>query len=180
LDYTKPHELIVASILSAQCIDDRVNATTPELFSRYPNIEDFASASEQDLQRIIYSCGMSTKKANYIRVSMSQAISWWNGEFPNDIKRLCYLKGVGRKIANLFVMSVYGEQAVVVDTHVDRVAGRLGWSSGPEFVEGYIRTFVPKERWNYLTRQMIKFGREICSAQSPSCNICPLKGKCEA
>lgn len=180
LNYNKPYELMIAVILSAQCKDTTVNAVTANLFKKYPTIESFASADIEILQNDIRSCGLSNRKAQYIIEATSRIVKYFNGTVPATMKDLLSLSGVGRKSANVLLMSLYEIDAIPVDTHVERLSNRIGIAEGSAIkVERQIRERVPQDKWNTLTRQLIQHGRTICDAKRPKCNGCILNDICE-
>lgn len=180
LEYSDPFQLLVATRLAAQCTDARVNMITPALFERYPAIEDFANAELSELERLIRSCGLYRTKARDIKAMAKMIIGVYGGVIPDTIEVLTKLPGVGRKTANLIVGDVYGKPAVVADTHCIRISNRLGLCStkNPYKVEKQLRKILPPEESNDFCHRLVLFGREICSARSPRCEICPLADYC--
>ena len=180
LEYSDPFQLLVATRLAAQCTDARVNMITPALFERYPTIEDFANAELSELERLIRSCGLYRTKARDIKAMAKMIIGVYGGVIPDTIEVLTKLPGVGRKTANLIVGDVYGKPAVVADTHCIRISNRLGLCStkNPYKVEKQLRKILPPEESNDFCHRLVLFGREICSARSPRCEICPLADYC--
>ena len=180
LDYTQPHELMIAGRLSAQCTDERVNIVTKELFAKYKSIEDFASADVNDIEEIIRPCGLFKTKAASV-VGMCRAITErFGGRIPDTIEELTTLPGIGRKTANLIMGDVFRKPAVVTDTHCIRITGRLGLTKNtdPAKVEADLWKILPKERSSDLCHRLVLFGREICKARNPLCGECPLADLC--
>lgn len=180
LDYSNPFQLLVATRLSAQCTDARVNMVTPALFERYKTIEDFAQAELSELESFIRSCGLYKTKARDIKAMAQMVIEKYNREIPDTIEELTRLPGVGRKTANLIVGDVFGKPAVVTDTHCIRISNRLGLcdTKDPLKVENRLRSILPPEESNDFCHRMVLFGRDVCTARSPRCEICPLADLC--
>lgn len=180
LDFTTPHQLLVAAILAAQCTDERVNQTTPELFKKYPSVEAFANADQAELEKIIKPTGFFRNKAKAIIGSARQIVTDYNGRVPDDIDALTKLSGVGRKTANLIVGVAYGQPAVIVDTHVRRVAARLGLTSekDPTKIEFDLREILPVEEMTHFNHLIVAHGRAICKAPTPLCEQCPVLDLC--
>lgn len=181
LNYKTPYELLVAVILSAQCTDERVNKTTEKLFEAYDSAEKIAKLSEEELISYIYSCGFYRSKARNIIKTSKALAEKYGGEVPCDFEKLTELPGVGRKTASVVLSVAFDVPAVPVDTHVFRVARRLGISAGntPEAVERDIKNFFPEEKWNALHHCMIFHGRYVCRSRKPACGECGLKDICE-
>ena len=179
LDYRNPLELLVATMLSAQCTDERVNMVTPALFVRYPDAASFAEAAPVELEELIHSCGFYRQKAKSIRACCNRLVDEFGGEVPDEMEHLVTLPGVGRKTANVVLNEVFGQPAIAVDTHVLRTANRLGWIStrDPVKAEFQLLEAVPKKWWGRVTLLLIHHGRNCCSARKPLCADCPvLKG----
>jgi len=177
-----PFQLLIATILSAQCTDERVNKVTPALFKRFKTPKDFAEADIREIEDYIKSTGFYHNKAKNIKECCKILVEKYNGELPGDIDELVKLPGIGRKTANVVLGNGFGiASGIVVDTHVLRVAQRLGLSrsSDPLKVEEDLIKIVPKEYWIEFSNSMILFGREICSARSPACERCELYDVCE-
>ncbi len=180
LHYSKPYELLIATRLSAQCTDERVNKITPALFARYPTLESFASADFEELCGYVHSCGFFRAKAKSI-IEMSQALlERYNGIVPDTIEELTSLSGIGRKTANLICGDIYGKPAIIADTHCIRLSNRLGLSDSknPEIVERHLKAAIPPEHQTKFCHNLVHHGRAVCNARSPQCGICPLKDAC--
>lgn len=181
LIYSKPHELLIATRLSAQCTDKRVNLVTPALFKKYPSVDAFAKADVSAVEELIKSCGLFHTKARDI-VEMCAALrDTYGGKVPDTIEELVKLPGVGRKTANLIVGDLYGKPAVVCDTHVIRLTNRLGLAEGKDAVqvEKQLRAVVPPEEGLNLCHRLVWHGRGVCSARSPKCGECVLRDCCK-
>ena len=176
LDYGTPFELLIAVILSAQCTDARVNLTTPHLFGRYPDAAALARADQDDVERIIKSCGFFRTKAKNIIAAARGLVMEHGGAVPADRESLEALPGVGRKTANVVMSVAFGEAAFAVDTHVFRVSHRLGLTlaTTPRGVEEDVTKLVPREQWRHAHHWLILHGREICKAPTPHCGRCPV------
>ena len=180
LDYRNPLELLIATMLSAQCTDERVNMVTPALFARYPDAASFAEAEPAELEELIHSCGFYRQKAKSIRACCRLLVDEFGGEVPAEMDDLVTLPGVGRKTANVVLNEAYGEPAIAVDTHVLRTANRLGWISTRDPVRAEFRLLdaVPKKWWGRVTLLLIHHGRNCCSARKPLCADCPILKGC--
>jgi endonuclease III len=176
LEYHYPFELLIAVILSAQCTDARVNLTTPQLFARYPDAQALAHADQDDVEKIIKSCGFFRMKAKNIINAARGLVAEHGGRVPADRESLEALPGVGRKTANVVMSVAFGEAAFAVDTHVFRVSHRLGLTlaTTPRGVEEDVTKLVPSEKWRYAHHWLILHGREICKAPVPHCDRCPV------
>jgi endonuclease III len=176
LDYGTPFELLIAVILSAQCTDARVNLTTPHLFARYPDAAALARAGQDDVERIIKSCGFFRTKAKNIIAAARGLVMEHGGAVPGDRESLEALPGVGRKTANVVMSVAFGEAAFAVDTHVFRVSHRLGLTlaTTPRGVEDDVTKLVPRDKWRHAHHWLILHGREICKAPTPHCGRCPV------
>jgi endonuclease-3 len=180
LDHRDPFELVVATILSAQCTDARVNLTTPALFARFPNAASLASARQDEVETLIKSTGFFRNKAKNI-IAMAQALlDRHHGQLPENLEALAALPGVGQKTANVVLANAFDVPALAVDTHIFRVARRLGLSSAntPEKVEADLCKAFPREVWIPLHHQLIFHGRRVCEARKPDCDACPLLDLC--
>jgi endonuclease-3 len=174
LSFSSPLELLVATILSAQCTDERVNAVTPALFAKYRTAAAYAAADPEELRREVRPTGFFRNKAAAIIGAAAAIAARHGGEVPRTMEELTALPGVGRKTANVVLGNAFGIPGVVVDTHVGRVARRLGWSSAtdPVKVEQDLMRLVSRERWVRLSHQLIAHGRAICRAPRPRCTDC--------
>lgn len=180
LDFTTPLELLVATVLSAQSTDVRVNAVTPELFVRYPDAAAYAAADRAELESYIQSIGLYRSKAASIQ-GLAQAIcERHGGEVPGTLEELVALPGVGRKTANVVLGNAFGVPGITVDTHVGRLARRFGWTEEtvPEKVEADLMELFPPSEWTDLSHRMILHGRRVCHARNPACDACPLATLC--
>lgn len=178
--YEKPHELLIATRLSAQCTDKRVNLVTPALFERFPSVEAFAEAEAAEVEEYIKSCGLYHTKAQDI-VEMCRVLQdIHGGVVPDTIEELVKLPGVGRKTANLIVGDLYGKPAMVCDTHVIRLTNRLGLSQGKDAVqvEKQLRAVIPPEEGLYFCHRLVWHGRGVCTARAPKCAECALSELC--
>ncbi len=182
LDYKKPHELLIATMLSAQCTDDRVNSVTPALFSKYPTIKDFAEADIKDLEEIIHSVGFYHAKALHIIEACRRLHLEYNDEVPSDIEDLTSLAGVGRKTANVVRTHIFHIPSVVVDTHVKRISRRLDLTKeeDPVKIEYDLMKKLPENQWSAINLQLITLGRSICTARNPKCSECFLSDICKS
>jgi endonuclease-3 len=175
-----PFQLLIATILSAQCTDERVNKVTNELFRKYSLPEDFLNISIDELMEQIKSTGFYRNKANNIKKLVNILVEKYNGEVPDNIDALVKLPGVGRKTANVVLGNCFGIKGVVVDTHVQRLVKRLNLveSEDPEKIEYEIMNLLPQVNWTKWSHQMIAFGRDICKAKKPECFRCNLRQYC--
>ncbi|MBO4799899.1 MAG: endonuclease III [Lachnospiraceae bacterium] len=181
LDHENAWQLLVATILSAQCTDQRVNMVTKDLFKKYPDVESLARADLKELEKDIHSTGFYHHKAKNIIACANQLLDRFGGEVPTSIEDLTSLAGVGRKTANVIRGNVFHDPSVVVDTHVKRVSNRLGFTKNedPEKIEYDLMKAIPKDHWILINIQFIAFGREICTARNPKCQECFLKDYCK-
>ncbi len=183
LDHRSPFELIVATILSAQCTDTRVNQVTPQLFARYPDARALALADPAELEAVIRSTGFFRSKAKNL-IGMAQTlVAQHDGAVPAELEALTRLAGVGRKTAHVVLGTAFGiPSGVVVDTHVKRLAFRLGLTeqTDPERIEADLEALVPRKEWINLSHRLIHHGRAVCKAQRPRCSACPLASFCPA
>ena len=181
LHYTKPYELLIATRLSAQCTDERVNKVTPALFSRYPTLEAFAEADFDELCEYVHSCGFYRGKAKSIIEMSRDILDRFNGVVPNTIEDLTSLSGIGRKTANLICGDIYGKPAIIADTHCIRLSNRLGLaqSTNPEIVERRLKSIIPPEHQTKFCHNLVHHGRAICNARKPLCENCPLTNVCK-
>jgi endonuclease III len=181
LDFQSPLELLVATILSAQCTDIRVNLVTKTLFPKYPTAAHYARAKPADLERDIQSTGFFRNKAKSIQTSCRTLLERYDGQVPNDIEKLVELPGVGRKTANVVLGTAFGiAVGVVVDTHVGRISRRLGLTAekDPEKAEKDLMGQFSQKEWIALSHRLIQHGRRCCTARSPKCDECPLNSLC--
>lgn len=181
LKFKSPYELLVSTILSAQCTDVRVNQVTEELYKEYNTPEKMISLTEEELGEKIRSCGFYKNKSKNILGATRDIIQKYGGEVPKTMEELIELPGVGRKTANVVLSNAFGVPAIAVDTHVFRVSNRLGISKGdtPDQVEKGLMENVPREMWSDTHHYLIWHGRQICKARKPQCEICPLAPYCE-
>jgi len=181
LHFETPLQLLVATILSAQCTDERVNKVTPALFARWPDAAAFATADLEELERAIHSTGFFRSKAKSIREACADLVARHGGEVPRTLDELTPLRGVGRKTANVVLGNAYGiESGIVVDTHVTRLSNRLGLTNESDAVkiEFALQPLVPRESWTRFSHWLILHGRAVCNARKPLCSRCPLSPHC--
>ena len=181
LDFRTPLELLVATILSAQCTDERVNLVTKKVFRKYPTAAHYASASLPELERDIQSTGFYRNKAKSLKGCCQALVETHQGKVPKEIDILIKLPGIGRKTANVVLGTAYGiASGVVVDTHVARVSRRLGLTQqkNPEKIEQELMQQVPEKQWIALSHRMIRHGHRFCTARRPRCDDCPLASVC--
>ena len=181
LTYVKPHELLIATRLSAQCTDKRVNLVTPALFERFPTVEAFADAEVSEIEEYIKSCGLYHTKANDISLMCKDLRDRFGGTVPDTIEELVTLPGVGRKTANLIVGDLYGKPALVCDTHVIRLTNLIGLCDSKDAVkvEKQLANLVPPEEGLNLCHRLVWHGRLVCIARRPQCDKCCLKDVCK-
>lgn len=179
LVYSTPYELLIATRLSAQCTDARVNVVTKELFSKYPTLESLASAELSDIERIVHPCGLYKTKAKDILSIANDLINRFGSVVPDTMEELTSLSGVGRKTANLILGDIYHKPAVVCDTHCIRITNRLGLSTtkDPYKCEIQLKEVLDPERSSDLCHRLVLFGRDICTARNPKCDECPFDCK---
>lgn len=180
LFYQNPWQLLVATILSAQCTDVRVNMVTPELFRRFPDPHRLAAAELGEVEELIRSTGFFRNKAHNLLGCATALVSRFDGEVPRDLPALISLPGVGRKTANVVLGNAFDTPGMVVDTHVGRIARRLGWtvSHSAEGVETELCELLPARRWTQAAHILIFHGRQCCRAQTASCSTCPVVDRC--
>ena len=179
LNYTKDYELLVATVLSAQCTDKRVNEVTKVLWEKY-DIFSLAKANKKEIEKIIYPVGTYNKKSTFIIEIAKSLVENYNGKVPNDREFLESLPGVGRKTCNVVLSNIFNVPAIAVDTHVARVAKRLGLAKKDDDVltiEKKLMKFLPKENWSKCHHQLVLFGRYICKSKNPLCENCPIQCK---
>lgn len=181
LNHENAWQLLIATILSAQCTDARVNEVTKKLFKKYDSLEKFANADIKKLEKDIYSTGFYHNKAKNIIECAKMLIEKYDGEVPSDIEQLTKLPGVGRKTANVIRGNIYHIQSIVVDTHVKRISRKLGLTKNedPEKIEYDLMKALPKEHWILWNIQIIAHGRSLCTAKNPNCAECFLRDLCE-
>ena len=180
LHFQTPIQLLVATILSAQCTDERVNRTTPALFARFPDAPSLAAAPQAELETLIRSTGFFRSKARAIRECCADIVARHGGRVPDSMEALVELKGVGRKTANVVLGNAFGIPGLVVDTHVQRLTNRLGLTveSDPVKIEFALMPIVPRERWTSFSHWLILHGRQVCIARKPRCSSCALAPHC--
>lgn len=180
LNFRNPFEILVAVTLSAQTTDARVNQVTPELFDRYPDPEAMSRAEDEELQRIIRPIGMYKNKSKNIKALSAMLVAEYGGVVPGEQKELERLPGVGRKTANVVLAEAFGCQRIAVDTHVFRVANRIGLVDEKDVTgtENALMKVLPEDRWTESHHRIIHHGRQICHARKPDCDNCPLDGVC--
>ena len=181
LDHSNAWQLLVATILSAQCTDARVNIVTKDLFRKYRTLSDIANADIEEMEQDIRQTGFYHNKAKNIIACARMLITEYGGEVPGDIDELTRLPGVGRKTANVIRGNIYGIDSIVVDTHVKRISNRLKLTreDDPEKIEYDLMRVIPQDYWILINIWFITFGRDRCKAQSPKCQGCPLAGYCQ-
>ena len=180
LNFGTPLQLLIATILSAQCTDQRVNMVTPALFARYPDAAAFAHADRAELEELIRSTGFYRNKAKSILSCCADIMSRHGGEVPRTLEELTALHGVGRKTANVVLGNAFGIPGLVVDTHVTRLANRLGFTREKDAVkiEFALMPIVPREQWTLFSHWLILHGRRVCIARKPRCSTCPVAAHC--
>lgn len=181
LNHETPWQLLVATILSAQCTDERVNIVTKDLFRKYDSVEKFAQADLKELEKDIHSTGFYHNKAKNIIACSKELLEKYQGEVPRELTQLTQLAGVGRKTANVIRGNIYHDPSIVVDTHVKRISKRLGLcrSDDPVKIEFELMEELPREHWILYNIQIITFGRSICFARNPKCEECFLQKYCK-
>jgi endonuclease III len=180
LDFDNPYQLLVATILSAQTTDIRVNLVTPELFARYPDARTLASADRAELEDLLRPTGFFRAKTNSL-LGMAQVVcECYGGEIPSKLKDLVTLPGVGRKTANVVLGNAFGVPGITVDTHFGRLSRRLGWTeeTDPEKVEAAVGSLFPRKDWTQSSHSLIFHGRRCCFARNPACGLCPVAQWC--
>lgn len=182
LDFKTPFQMVVAVMLSAQCTDERVNKTTPALFERCKNIQDFANIDLKELEQIVHPCGFYKNKAKNIKLCAKQVLENFGGEVPQSMDELLTLAGVGRKSANVILLEAFGiANGIAVDTHVKRISNRLGFSSEkePEKIEQDLLKIFPKENLKDINHLLVWHGRKTCDSRKPLCQKCTIKDYCK-
>jgi endonuclease-3 len=180
LDFRNPLELLIATILAAQCTDERVNRVTPDLFEKYRTSADYARADVKKLEEEIRSTGFFRNKARNILLCCQKLVTQFQGQVPQTLEELTSLPGVGRKTANIILGNAFGKQAIAVDTHVKRVTHRLGWAKfdDPDKIEFELMEVMPRNRWTLACHQLVFHGRKTCLAKNPQCPVCPVEKLC--
>ncbi len=181
LNFSTPLELLVATILAAQCTDERVNAVTKDLFQKYRSAQDYAAVEQEELEKDIHPTGFYRKKASAIRAACQYLQEKHTGEVPHTMAEMVRIPGVARKTANVILGNAFGlVEGFIVDTHVERLAGRFGWTQQKDAIkiEQDLMRFVPREDWLNLAHCMILHGRATCTAKKPACPSCPLATCC--
>ncbi|HEU0086902.1 MAG TPA: endonuclease III [Pseudonocardiaceae bacterium] len=180
LDFETPLQLAVATILSAQCTDKRVNETTPALFARYRSAADYAAADRDGLEELLRPTGFYRNKATALIGLGTALVERFDGELPGTLEHLITLPGIGRKTANVILGNAFGVPGITVDTHFGRLARRWGWTEheDPVKVEQAVGELIPRRDWTVLSHRMIFHGRRICHARRPACGVCPLAADC--
>lgn len=180
LDFKTPWQLLAATILSAQCTDERVNMVTPALFRRYPDPQATAAAELRELERLVVTTGFFRQKARSLKAAAKQIVQCYRGEVPASMDALVKLPGVGRKTANVVLGHAFGIPGIAVDTHVRRVAYRLGLTgqSDPDKIEADLCELLPPEKWTAFSMRLILHGRRVCVARRPRCSECALLADC--
>ena len=180
LDYKNAFQLLVATVLSAQCTDKRVNQTTPALFKKYPNPQNMAKADLRDIQKLVKSTGFFRAKAKNIKGLSNKIMEEFDGNVPSNLEDLITLPGVGRKTANVVLGHAFGIPGITVDTHFGRLSRRFGWSkqSNPVKVEFEVGELISEKEWTNLSQRMIWHGRRVCHSRKPACGACALAKLC--
>ena len=180
LDYNSPFQLLVATVLSAQCTDKRVNQTTPALFKKYPTAKKMSGADIKDIQRLVKSTGFYRAKAKNIKGLSNQIMDDFSGKVPNKLDDLIQLPGVGRKTANVVLGHAFDTPGITVDTHFGRLSRRFGWTkeTDPVKVEMVVQQLIPQAEWTNLSQRMVWHGRRICHSRKPACGACPVAKIC--
>ncbi|MBF8251676.1 MAG: endonuclease III [Actinobacteria bacterium] len=180
LDFQSPLQLIIATVLSAQCTDKRVNSLTPALFKKYKNARAFAEADLLDIEKLVFQAGFYKVKARHIKGLATKILTDYGGEVPRSLEELITLPGVGRKTANVVLGHAFDTPGITVDTHFGRLSRRFGWTTeiDPVKVERIVGELIPREEWTNLSQRMIWHGRRICHSRKPACGVCPMAKLC--
>lgn len=180
LDFSNSFELLIATILAAQCTDAMVNRVTPKLFKRYPTPEAFIAAPSKDIEQAIYKTGFFRNKTKSIKKCCQSLVENHGGEVPKTMEELLALGGVGRKTANCVLGNAFGIPGVVVDTHVRRLAYRMGFTgeTNPDKIESDLAAITPRKEWTHLSHLLADHGRNMCEARNPRCDECPVEHLC--
>ena len=182
LDFSTPFQMLVAVVLSAQCTDERVNKTTPELFAKYPTVYDFDKIDLHTLEEIIHPCGFYKNKAKNLKAAARYIIENYNGEVPQSMEDLIKIPGVGRKSANVIMLEAFNNpQGIAVDTHAKSISNKIGFSkeSDPLKIEEDLIKLIPKEYFYDVNHLLVWHGIKTCSSRKPNCENCPIKDLCE-
>lgn len=180
LDYADPWQLLVATVLSAQTTDENVNNVTPALFARWPHPEDLAVAAPDAVEEVVYSTGFYRQKTKSILALAADVVERFGGEVPRSLEDMVTLRGVGRKTASVVLAEAWGDPAIAVDTHVNRVSNRLGLTENtdPTKIEADLKGLFLRGTWAGVSMRIIQFGRDVCDARKPRCWECPLRDRC--
>jgi endonuclease III len=180
LDYRDAWELLVSTVLSAQTTDENVNKVAPKLFAEWPTPEDLAHAPLEAVEQVVYSTGYYRQKSKSVVSLAADVVDKFGGEVPDSLDDLVTLRGVGRKTASVVLAEVWDRPAIAVDTHVKRVANRLGLTdyADPAKIEFHLKALLPKSEWSGVSMRIIQFGRDVCDAKKPRCWECPLADRC--
>jgi endonuclease-3 len=180
LAYEDAWQLLVATVMSAQTTDENVNRVTPVLFERWPTPEDLAEADPEDVEAVIFSTGFYRQKTKSIQALSADLVTTFDGDVPRDLEAMTTMRGVGRKTASVVLAEAWNLPAIAVDTHVMRVAKRIGLTteSDPAKVEADLRSLYPESEWAGISMRVIRFGRDVCDARRPRCWECPLADRC--
>ena len=182
LDFETPFQMLVSVVLSAQCTDERVNQTTPYIFSKYPTVYDFDNMDLHTLEELIHPCGFYKNKAKNLKAAARTIIEKYNGKVPETMEELLQIPGVGRKSANVIMLEAFcNPQGIAVDTHAKRISNRIGFSeeSDPLKIEQDLLKIIPKEYYYDVNHLLVWHGRKVCTARNPNCEICPIKDLCD-
>ena len=182
LDFETPFQMLVAVVLSAQCTDERVNKTTPSIYSKYPTVYDFDNMDLSTLEELIHPCGFYKNKAKNLKAAARTIIEKYNGEVPKTMEELLQIPGVGRKSANVIMLEAFhNPQGIAVDTHAKRISNRIGFSeeSDPLKIEQDLLKVIPKEYYYDVNHLLVWHGRKVCTARNPNCDICPINDLCD-
>jgi endonuclease-3 len=180
LDFNNPFQLLVATVLSAQCTDKRVNQTTPALFKKYKSVKKMASADLSDIEKLVKSTGFFRAKAKNIKSLSEKIVNDFDGQVPERLEDLITLPGVGRKTANVVLGHAFNTPGITVDTHFGRLSRRFGWSKSndPVKVEFEVGDLIPQKEWTNLSQRLIWHGRRVCHSRKPACGACSLSKLC--
>ena len=180
MDFKSPYQLLVATVLSAQCTDKRVNEVTPALFKKFPTPKKLANAQLREIEKIIKPTGFFRTKAKHLKGIGQILYSEYNGKVPGELEKLVKLPGVGRKTANVVLGHAFDIPGITVDTHFGRLSRRFNWTKSldPKVVEIEVGKLIPQKEWTKLSQRMIWHGRRVCFARKPACGACPLAQLC--